>query len=34
MPEPSLNVLSPPEGYVGYWKMPEKYRELVVINTK
>lgn len=23
-----------PEGYVGYWHMPEKYRELVVINTK
>ena len=23
-----------PEGYVGYWDMPEKYRELVVINTK
>jgi len=33
-----LYVLSPslilPEGYVGYWDMPEKYRELVVINTK
>lgn len=22
-----------PEGYTGYWTMPEKYRELVVINT-
>jgi uncharacterized cupin superfamily protein len=23
-----------PEGYVRYWDMPEKYRELVVIKTK
>ena len=23
-----------PEGYVGFWNMPEKYRELVVINAK
>lgn len=22
-----------PEGYVGYWDMPEKYREFVIINT-
>ena len=22
-----------PEGYTGYWTMPEKYREFVIINT-
>ena len=22
-----------PEGYKGYWDMPEKYRELIIINT-
>lgn len=22
-----------PEGYTGYWDMPEKYREFVIINT-
>jgi uncharacterized cupin superfamily protein len=22
-----------PEGYTGYWYMPEKYREFVIINT-
>ncbi|MEM8936347.1 MAG: cupin domain-containing protein [Pseudomonadota bacterium] len=22
-----------PEGYKGYWEMPEKYREFVIINT-
>ena len=22
-----------PRGYVGYWEMPEKYRELIVIDT-
>ena len=22
-----------PEGYTGYWEMPEKYREFVIINT-
>ena len=23
-----------PKGYVGYWEMPEPYRELVVIDTE
>ena len=23
-----------PKGYVGYWDMPEKYRELVVVDTE
>lgn len=22
-----------PKGYTGYWRMPEKYRELIVIDT-
>lgn len=22
-----------PQGYKGYWEMPEKYRELIIINT-
>ena len=22
-----------PQGYKGYWYMPEKYRELIIINT-
>ena len=28
------SLILPVTGYVGYWDMPEKYRELVVINTK
>ena len=23
-----------PEGFTGYWEMPEKYRELIIINTE
>jgi|TARA_B110000977_G_scaffold197703_1_gene280898 hypothetical protein len=22
-----------PQGFKGYWEMPEKYRELIIINT-
>lgn len=22
-----------PNGFTGYWHMPEKYRELIIINT-